>query len=175
MYHFLFKRFLMVFIFFGFANATQGDSTLLHSTTEENPANNAASAVDFLPDPNTHFGHWVATRSNTRLVRSLENGGSRRSCDTMAYHVDSQVGKQANCPFDWMENYEARRIPRRIVEQVCRSCRACGYNQHCVQLKVRTEVFFRDTGEYGHQFVRSGCVCMPQEVGSTANPYDVEI
>lgn len=169
----------MVFILFSLAVATQGDSpTLLYSPTEENPANRPTSSTEVHPDPNNysnHFGHWITTRSNTRLVRSLANAGLRRSCDTMAYHVDSQIGQQASCPFDWMENYEARRIPRRIVEQVCRSCRACGFNHQCVQLKVRTEVFFRDTGEYGHQFVRAGCVCMPQEIGSTANPYDVEI
>ena len=133
---------------------------------------NEAASNQAVSYPN-HFLNWVA---RNRPARAIQNGGgARRSCNSVSYHIDSQIGQQASCPFEWIVNYESRRIPERIVEQVCRSCRSCGHNRFCVQLKVRYEVFFRDTIEYSHQEVRAGCVCMPHEVGSTANPYDILI
>lgn len=132
------------------------------------------SSDDMLSYP-VHFGNWITTRSlKPRPVRSLLlNDGTRRSCNTVSYHIDSQIGHQATCPFDWVVNYENRRIPKRIVEQVCRSCRSCGANRYCAQLKVRNEVFFRDTLEYSQIEVRAGCVCIPHEIGSTSNPFEV--
>lgn len=151
------------------------------SSQEEVPVSDPNTSAELYSDPSpsfsshsSDFGHWT-TRPLSRLARSVQNGGTRRSCNTISYHFDSQIGHHASCPFDWIVNFEGRRIPERIVEQVCRNCRSCGHNRYCAQLKVRYQVFFRDTGEYSQQEVRAGCVCMPIEVGSTANPYDVVI
>ena len=125
----------------------------------------------------SYVGDWIAaTHSGKRRPRSATTTGEsvkRRSCGTVSYHVDSEVGRQASCPFDWVINYESRRIPKRIVEQVCQSCRSCEPNGYCAQLKVRYEVFFRDVMEYSQLEVRAGCICIPHEVGSTSNPYDI--
>lgn len=174
------KKRLLAFILLGIAMATHDglSATTFESAsspTGQHPAINPLSSGGIHLNPKNHSSLWATQRTNKRSLRSVEVDGSRRSCNTLAYHVESQIGHQASCPFEWLENYEARRIPRRIVEQVCRSCRSCGYSRQCVQLKVRTEVFFGDTGEYGHQFVRAGCACMPFEIGSTANPFDIEV
>ena len=168
----LFSKRLLAFILLGIAMATHGSLSDNKPSTEEHPAN-LSSGDSF----RNHSVPWTVKQIGKRSPRSveIEAEGSRRSCHTLAYHVENQIGHQASCPFEWLENYEARRIPRRIVEQVCRSCRSCGYSRQCVQLKVRTEVFFGDTGEYGHQFVRTGCACMPYEVGSNARPIEVEV
>jgi hypothetical protein len=179
----LFSIRLLAFILLSVAMAAHGDLSArklnqASSTKEHSASNPVLSSVETHPDPQNYRNHsapGIMKQTSKRSLRSVETEASRRSCHTLAYHVESQIGHQASCPFEWLENYEARRIPRRIVEQVCRSCRSCGYSRQCVQLKVRTEVFFGDTGEYGHQFVRAGCACMPYEVGSTANPFDIEV
>lgn len=113
---------------------------------------------------------WIVRRSQ----RAIDGGSRRRSqCSSVAYHTGSEVGHVATCQFDWVVNRESRRIPERIIEQVCRGCdhsRPCGPSHRCVQLKMRFEVFYRDTREFAQQELRAGCVCLPHDVGSTANP-----
>lgn len=183
MYQFFFKRRQMAVILIGFAIIAGNPvaSSLLQSseTLEEVAADDPNSSDEFYPDvyPRNypiHLENWIPTQSFKRPARSSLADRIRRSyCTTVSYHSDSQIGHQATCPFDWVVNYENRRIPKKIIEQVCRSCRSCGPNRFCAQLKVRTEVFFRDTAEFSQLEVRAGCVCIPHEIGSTSNPFEL--
>ena len=180
----VFKRRLMAFVLLcAVAIAAYEDSpsnTQIFSSQEDVSVSDPSTSAELHSDPSitsysNDFGHRITTRSINRPARSVQNSGTRRTCNTISYHFESQIGHHASCPFDWIVNFEGRRIPERIVEQVCRNCRSCGHNRYCAQLKVRYQVYFRDTAEYSQLEVRAGCACMPIEVGSTANPYDVVI
>ncbi len=107
---------------------------------------------------------------NSRLARSTKNDRSLSlTCNTINYFFNSQSGRRSICPFDWVVNYEIRRIPERIIEQVCLTCGSCGPSRHCAQIKTPYQVYFRDTKEFSQQIVRSGCACMTPEVGVSTN------
>ena len=111
--------------------------------------------------------------SHPIMKRHRKSNRNRRSSQLecrrpINYYTNNQVGHRSSCPFEWIANYERKRIPERIIEQVCLSCGRCGPNHQCTQLKEQHQVFFRDTFEFSHQIVHAGCVCMPYEVEATA-------
>ena len=112
------------------------------------------------------------TSHRSIAARSIENGRTPSVCNTVNYYWNSQSGRQSSCPFEWVVNYESRRIPERFIEQVCLACGTCGQNHQCTQLKVHFQVYFRDTAEFSRQVVRAGCVCMPAEAGFVAHALD---
>lgn len=120
--------------------------------------------------PNPVVGRILKSVVNRRPARSVQKDEPSRAygCHTVNYFSNSPVGNQVSCPFEWTINYESRRIPERIIEQVCRNCRSCGPHRQCAQLKVQYQVYFRDTQEFSQQVVRAGCVCMPSEMGRAA-------
>ena len=124
------------------------------STTWSQPLNRFQRSVE---------GNVIISRSSL----------ASRQCPVLSYHPGSEIGHQASCPFDWVVDIDPNRIPDKIIEQVCRRCRSCGPHRSCIQLRLRYDVFYRDSSEISRLEVRSGCVCMPQAVGSTAAPLDL--
>ncbi len=131
------------------------------------------SSSNSIPINPTSFGgksQHLPLPFNRRLARSIVKRTEPSStCNAINYYSNSQSGRRSTCPFDWVVNYENRRIPDRIIEQVCRNCGSCGHNHQCAQLRVQYQVYFRDTEEYSQQVVRAGCVCMSHDIGFTAN------
>ena len=96
-----------------------------------------------------------------------------KQCRVVNYHSDSQIGHQATCPFDWVVDTDSTRIPENIFEQICQKCRSCGPHYRCTQLKVHYDVYYQDTSETSQLQVRAGCVCLPQNLGSSASILDL--
>lgn len=139
----------------------------------------STSVIIEFEDDASHFTTLQPTKweqsGSKRFERAL---GSRSSenhhqCPVLSYHPGSEIGHQASCPFDWVVDMDPNRIPEKLIEQVCRRCRSCGPHRGCIQLRLRYDVYYRDTSETSRLEVRAGCVCMPQSVGSTASPLDI--
>ena len=115
------------------------------------------------------YHHDVNTglEASNRVSRSVNREGSS-GCQSINYFLNSPIGQQVSCPFEWIVNRESQRIPEQIVEQVCQQCRSCGPNRKCAQLRVLSQVYYRDTGEFSQQVVRAGCICVSREVGEAA-------
>lgn len=109
--------------------------------------------------------------SSTSYQPSLYwNSQQQPQCPSFQYHSGSKIGLQASCPFDWVVDEDANRVPRLIVHQVCRtSCRSCGSHRRCVQLKTRSEVYYQNSREIAPVVIRSGCVCVPKGFGTTSS------
>ncbi len=151
------------------------------ASNEENIESELEETKDSYLSPNTNGNISTAPISFGVLLHSLTSKSPRPArsikvkrapssiCNMVNYFSNSQPGRRSLCPFDWVVNYETRRIPERIVEQVCLSCGSCGPNRQCAQIKTPFQVYFRDTKEFSQQIVRSGCACMMSEVGATAD------
>jgi len=151
------------------------------SADAESSTSAAAVIIEFEDDA-SHFTTLQPTKweqsGSKRFERAL---GSRsqpanqhhNQCPVLSYHPGSEIGHQASCPFDWVVDMDPNRIPEKIIEQVCRRCRSCGPHRGCIQLRLRYDVYYRDTSETSRLEVRAGCVCMPQSLGSTASPLDI--
>ena len=95
-------------------------------------------------------------------------------CPVLSYHPGSEIGHQSTCPFDWVVDIDPNRIPEKIIQQICHpKCRSCGPFYSCVQLQIRSDIYYRDTNEMARLQVRAGCVCMPQRIGSSALSFDI--
>lgn len=123
----------------------------------------------------SHWTAWRPQRPNTN-GDTVEGSGfsgppleTDRKCFAITYQRDSQIGLQATCPFDFVADYDANRIPERVVHHVCRSgCPSCGIRHACVQLKVLYDYHYRDVDSAKPYVVYSGCVCMPKRIGTPA-------
>ena len=135
-----------------------------------------AVAVVNMPNvlrPSSHNNLTIYS-TNSRPIRSntgTQNGRKPLfACETINYNFHNETGRRSSCPFEWVVNYESRRIPEQILEQVCLGCGSCaGHRNQCTQLIVHQQIFFWDTAEYSSQVVRSGCVCMKKELGTAAH------
>lgn len=109
---------------------------------------------------------WSAFQSQRPVENSMGTASSSQhsqSCPSVTYHAGSEIGHNATCPFDWMVDEDPDRVPRIIVHQVCRGgCRSCGYYRTCVQLKVRSDAYYKLSQETRSSVVNAGCVCLPR-------------
>ena len=105
---------------------------------------------------------------------STERSSSNNKCSVRSYEPANEIGHQATCPFDFVLDVDAERIPEKIFEQVCRGCPSCGPHRTCTQLTLLYEVNYRKTiNETSRLVIRSGCICLPLGVGSRAFSFDI--
>ena len=129
-----------------------------------------------LPIESGYYSHGLIPsnrilRQKGRMTRSTPH---QHECANKYYHPRSHIGDLASCPFSFVVNEDPDRVPRKLVEMVCKkTCNSCGHGRHCTQLKMKAETYYPSTGEVVPTEVSIGCVCLPIELGRRAHILDL--